>query len=231
MELQQSLEAAFVEGGAEELIRRAYLQFGDRLVATSSFQTQSVPLLKIISRVAPELRILFLDTGFHFPETIQFMNECRERFGLNVVRLESLIGHRDFLAEHGKLYETNPHMCCYLNKVEPLQRALKDCDAWLSGIRRDQTSLRRDSEVVSRQADGRWKICPMLEWTEEMVSNYIRVHGLPQHPLHDAGYLSIGCAPCTQPVAAGQSPREGRWAGREKTECGIHVENGRVVRN
>jgi len=209
---------------AAEVLYWAAKTFPGRLAVTSSFQTQSVPLLHLISRICPEVPILFLDTGFHFQQTLSYRNQLRRRLGLNVRNLEPLKGKSELLATHGELYKTNAHMCCYLNKVEPLQRALQCYDAWISGVRRDQTKARAGMKALEAQDNGLYKICPMLEWTAEDVEAYRAQFQLPEHPLRQQGYKSIGCWPCTRAVVEHEDPRAGRWADQEKTECGLHVD-------
>ena len=207
---------------AAEIIYWAAKTFRNKLAVTSSFQTQSIPLLHLISRICPNTPILFLDTGFHFEETLEFRSKLVTELGLNVVNLVPLMGHQEFKSKHDKLHETNPNMCCYLNKVEPLQRKLKKYSAWISGVRRDQTMHRANTPVCQLQDNGLYKICPMVQWTESIVNDYINKLKLPRHPLYDSGYRSIGCACCTVAVEIGQDSREGRWNGQEKTECGLH---------
>lgn len=221
-----------VGASAVQILHWAMGTFGDGLVATSSFQSQSLPLLHLISRICPRVPIYFLDTGFHFPETLAYVEQLRSSMLLHVQSLKPLLPHNSFLEEHGNLYETKPDMCCYLNKVEPLQRALEGKVAWITGIRRDQTMHRNDSSVLTAQSDGIIKVAPMLEWTDEDVKTYSRRHQLPEHPLLQHGYRSIGCAPCTKPVLDGEDARSGRWSGKKKTECGLHFDStsGKLVR-
>lgn len=207
---------------AAEIIYWAAKKFRGRLAVTSSLQTQSVPLLHLISRICPNVPVLFLDTGFHFSETLSFKDHLRRKLGLNVIELRPLMGHQQFRARHADLHVSNPNMCCYLNKVEPLQRKLRKYSAWISGIRRDQTEHRSQTPVMELKDNGLFKICPMVMWQDRDVANYIDRHQLTRHPLHDAGYQSIGCACCTKAVSLGEDPRSGRWAGQEKTECGLH---------
>lgn len=214
------------DASAEEVLRWAWEAFGSRAAATSSFQTQSVPLLHLISEQVPELPILFLDTGFHFPETLEFRDELARTLDLNVRSLEPRLGHDGFRKRHGKLHQRDPDLCCYLNKVEPLEDAMEDYDLWVSGIRRDQTQARSDASVLEREGEGTLKVCPMLEWTSRDIFDYIQEHDLPVHPLFEEGYLSIGCAPCTQAPANGNGERSGRWAESDKTECGLHTDFG-----
>lgn len=221
-ELEQ-LNAGFERATPAEIIRWAAETFAPDVAASSSFQTQSVPLLHMIAQVAPELPVFFLDTGFHFPETLAFRDRLIQELGLNVRVLKPQLGHEGFRREYGELYRRDPDMCCYINKVEPLRRAMQGLKAWISGIRRDQTAARNSTPILARQPDGLWKISPLATWTRRDVWQYIHDHDLPEHPLLAQGYLSIGCAPCTRPVANEQDERSGRWAGLEKSECGLHI--------
>jgi phosphoadenosine phosphosulfate reductase len=207
----------------EEILRWSWNTFGPLVAASSSFQTNSVPLLHMISRSAPDMPIFFLDTGFHFPETLAFRDRLVNEYGLNVQTLIAEMGHAGFLQKHGELHQSDPDLCCHINKVEPLDKARRGLQAWISGIRRDQTAARNGTPVFSQLRDGSYKICPLATWSRERVQHYAQTHGLPAHPLADAGYVSIGCAPCTRPVAAGEAERDGRWFGLTKTECGLHL--------
>lgn len=218
--------AELEEDSAGEVLQWVWNTFGDQAAATSSFQTQSVPLLHLIATHVPELPILFLDTGFHFSETLEFRDQLQEEFRLNVRSLEPRLGHDGFREKHGELHKRDPNLCCYLNKVEPLEYAMEEYDAWVSGIRRDQTEQRANTPVLQREDDGTIKVCPMVEWTSRDVWNYINEHELPAHPLLEEGYMSIGCAPCTQKPGEGEGSREGRWSGSDKTECGLHTDFG-----
>jgi phosphoadenosine phosphosulfate reductase len=211
---------------AKEILQWMWDTFGDQAAATSSFQTQSVPLLHLIATHVPKLPILFLDTGFHFSETLEFRDRLIEDFGLNVRSLKPRLGHDGFREKHGELHKRDPNLCCYLNKVEPLEDAMEEYDAWVSGIRRDQTEQRADTPVLQREDNGTIKVCPMVEWTSRDVWNYINEHELPAHPLLEEGYMSIGCAPCTQKPGEGEGNRGGRWSGSDKTECGLHTDYG-----
>jgi phosphoadenosine phosphosulfate reductase len=205
-----------------EILTWAWERFGDRLAATSSFQTQSVPLLHMISRACPQLTIYFLDTGFHFPETLSFRALLARHFRLRVIDLQHEAGHDAFLSRHGQLYSTDPELCCYLNKVEPMERLFGRHQAWLTGIRRDQTESRARIPVIDVGTNGIYKIAPLANWTNEDVDRYLQAHRLPRHPLSAQGYRSIGCQPCTRAVGPDAPEREGRWHGSAKTECGLH---------
>lgn len=197
-------------------------EFKKEVVATSSFQTQSLPLLHLMSLHCPEVKIFFLDTGFHFKETLEFVSKLRSDFGLRIETLRPLLSNDDFLEQYGGLYQKDPEMCCYLNKVEPMTRALKGASAWISGVRHDQTKTRASMQLFNLQPDGILKICPIIDWNQKMIDDYITENSLPVHPLLSKGYRSIGCAPCSRPTLAHEDPREGRWSGTAKTECGLH---------
>ena len=196
------------------------------LAMTSSFQTESVVLLHMVSNIDPSIPILFLETGWHFQETLDFKRELIQRLKLtNVTDLKADPNKREASIKdsHGKPYEEDPDRCCYINKVEPLQKALKNYEAWISGIRRSQSKTREDIAIVEEYENGLIKINPLANLTSGDIWWYIREHSLPKHPLFDKGYLSIGCWPCTRPVQPGDDERSGRWAGLAKAECGIHT--------
>ncbi|MBN1965647.1 MAG: phosphoadenylyl-sulfate reductase [Anaerolineae bacterium] len=225
-----ALNAGFADAPPEAILRWTWETFGERAAASSSFQTQSVPLLHLIGQVCPGLPVIFLDTGFHFAETLAFRDDLIARFGLNVVVVRRQPGQTGALHLSGDpLYRTDPDLCCYINKVEPMQRALKAYDAWLSGVRHDQTENRAGKRIFERRADGLLQIHPVLAWTKRDMWTYINRHDLPAHPLLAQGYLSIGCAPCTRPVTDGQDERAGRWVGTDKTECGLHLDDDKQL--
>lgn len=218
------LNERFENADAPEILSWAWECYGPNIAASSSFQTQSIALLHLIAQVCPEMPVIFLDTGFHFPETLAFREELRKRFALNIVDTQPAIEKSELFRRHGEgLYRQDPDLCCYINKVEPMQRTLKGFDAWMSGVRRDQTRQRRALPVLEKQADGKIKVHPLLHWTKKDLWAYIDRHGLPAHPLFHKGYLSVGCAPCTRPVFEGEDERAGRWAGAQKNECGLHT--------
>jgi phosphoadenosine phosphosulfate reductase len=184
-----------------------------QVVATSSFQNQSIPFLHLLSRKQPAVAILFLDTGFHFPETLDFRDELSRVLGLNLRNL------RPQIFPPPELYRQDTDACCALNKVRPLEQELRGASVWLTGVRRQQTSHRNGMTLVERHHTGVLKVNPVLNWSDQDLLEYIKRHRyLPRHPLGSQGYESIGCRPCT---SRGES-REGRWQGQEKTECGIH---------
>ncbi len=220
----------FESASPQEILIWAWETFAPLVAATSSFQSQSVPLLHMIGRYTPAMPVLFLDTGFHFPETLAFRDQLILTLGIRVRNLSATAPDDDARRRYKDLHRTDPDLCCYINKVEPLQRAKAGLRAWVTGIRRDQTEARHNTPIISMERDGRYKICPMATWADRDVWRYINKHDLPVHPLLQQGYMSIGCAPCTRPVVAGEDYRAGRWAGQDKTECGLHVEDEGVKR-
>ncbi len=205
------------------LLRWACESFAPRIVLSSSFQTQSLPLLHLVSRICPQIPVLFIDTGFHFPETLAFRDQVVSLLGLNLVIIRPAMDHATLIERYGAdLPRRDPDLCCRLNKVEPMQRALRDVDAWISGVRRDQTSWRRRLQVIGCHGRDILRIHPMLDWTHEAIEAYRQRYHLPPHPLHKMGYLSIGCQPCTRPIFTPARPRSGRWDGRRE-ECGLHL--------
>ena len=221
---------AFEQWMPHKIVQWAIETFGSSLAMTSSFQQQSLPLLHIVSTVAPHLPIFFLDTGYHFKETIEFRTLVSEQLGLNVHDIHPEMSREEQETKYGlDLPSTNPDLCCYLNKVLPLQkamkghRAMKGYRAWVTGIRRDQSPARANAPIVDIREDGIAKIAPLATWTRDDVWRYMEFHQLPKHPLYHQGYKSIGCAPCTRPIQEGEDERAGRWSGKKKTECGLHT--------
>lgn len=218
------LNDQFEQATPPEILRWSWQTFGPDVAASSAFQPQSLPLLHLIAQTCPELPVIFLDTGFHFPETLAFRDEIAARLGLNLVILRPAIEPSELAAQHGAgLYRRDPDLCCYINKVEPMRRAMTGRRAWISGVRREQTAHRRQLSILEPQPDGLLKIHPLLTWTGQDIWQYMDDHQLPTHPLFSQGYMSIGCAPCTRPIFSGEDERAGRWAGRQKTECGLHM--------
>ncbi len=218
------LNHCFRKAPPAEVVTWAAEHFGDTVIATSSFQTQSLPLLHHISLYAPDIEIVFLDTGFHFPETLAYRDHVAIELGLPVRSVTSQLGHQGFMQRYGPLYSRDPDLCCYINKVDPLKRFKIGKNAWITGIRRDQTAQRSEIDIVAPDADGGYKIAPFAYWNEGQIYDYIRTHNLPEHPLLRCGYRSIGCQPCTRAVARSGDYRAGRWENSDKTECGLHAD-------
>jgi phosphoadenosine phosphosulfate reductase len=204
--------------------------YRDRIAIVSSFGAESVVLLHMISQIDRSTPVLFLDTGFLFPETNDYRREVTYLLGLTDVRVlaPNETHEREFDADR-KLHKSHANVCCFLRKVVPLRNALQPFSAWISGRKRYQNAERAGLDLLER--DGRHiKANPLADWSEDDISFYIARHALPTHPLVDQGYPSIGCEPCTTPVMAGEDSRAGRWRGTDITECGIHFIDGQVVR-
>jgi phosphoadenosine phosphosulfate reductase len=224
LELAQ-LSEEFETKTPQEIIRWAVETFSPQLVLSSSFQTQSMPLLHMASRIQQDLPIFFLDTGYHFWETLIFRETIISEWHLNVINLQRDTRWDSFARERIRtLPLDDPYLCCFIHKVEPMQKALKDRLAWISGIRRDQTSVRAQAQILELNDDGLVKINPLLNWKKADVKRYMEEYNLPVHPLLEKGYRSIGCAPCTLAIGLNVDERAGRWAGRGKIECGLHSE-------
>lgn len=208
---------------AEDIIEWAVATFGDRFCVTSSMG--DAVLAHLASRVAPGLDVVFLDTGYHFPETIGTRDAVEVVLPVNVVTVRPELTVLEQDAEYGKdLFARDPDLCCALRKVEPLQRGLASYDAWATGLRRAETHSRVIAPVVGWDAKKRKvKVSPLARWSDEQVARYIEDNDVLVNPLVHDGYPSIGCWPCTRRVAPGEDPRSGRWAGSSKTECGIHA--------
>ncbi len=202
-----------------------YKSSGKKSFISSSFQTHSLPLLHILSRFDKDIPIYFLNTGFHFPETIEFRYEIGELLGLNIIDLVSPVSKAGQRDDNGKFFfVNNPDHCCYLNKVLPLEPVIDAHDVWINGVRRDQTKFRSGLQEEEPMGNGKLRYHPMLDWNAKMIWEYRREYNLPEHPLEAQGYLSIGCMPCTRSVNQQTQLRGGRWAGMSKEECGIQTE-------
>ena len=200
----------------------------DRLAIATSFQSAGLVILHLLREIRPDVPVLFLDTGFHFAETLEFRDRIAEMWDLKIVTLTGEHGTPERQARlHGpELYRRDPDRCCFINKVRPLQDALEEYDGWMSGLRRDQSPLRAGTPILEAQmlptGSEVLKIHPLAMWSKNRVLSYIERHGIPTHPLLERGFASIGCRPCTRAVGEGEDERAGRWDGNTKTECGIH---------
>ncbi|MGY1743930.1 phosphoadenylyl-sulfate reductase [Blastococcus sp. SYSU D00695] len=197
--------------------------FGESFAVTSSMADGL--LAHLASRAVPGVHVVFLDTGYHFAETIGTRDWVSGVMPITLVDVTPAQTVAEQDAEHGaELHQRDPDLCCSLRKVQPLARALAGYTAWGSGVRRDESPTRAGTRVVDWDARrGMVKVNPLAAWTDADVDAYIAEHQVPVNPLQEIGYASIGCAPCTRPVAPGEDPRAGRWAGRGKTECGLHT--------
>ncbi len=198
------------QASAQEVIAYAVEQFHPRLTMACSFQKEESVLVHLLTEATPDARIFTIDTGVLFPETLSTWRRFEERFGVSIEVLDATSPGRPWTQTR----------CCGEAKVEALERGLEGVDAWITGIRREQSPTRAGARKLERdERRGIWKVNPLADWTEKDLWRYIHANDLPYHPLHDHGFASIGCAPCTQPGDG----REGRWAGEDKTECGLHV--------
>lgn len=208
---------------AEESLLWAYEQFGARLCLTCSWQKQSSVLVHMVAELGLDVPVIELDTGLFFRETYETRERLVARYGLELIRPEVMSVAEQHRVEGPNLWESDPDRCCHVRKVEPLERALADYGAWISGIRREQSLTRKDAQRVEWSDRYEvWKVLPLVDWDSRRVDAYIHVNEIPYNPLHDAGYPSIGCMPCTRPVSREQDERAGRWADSDKIECGIH---------
>ncbi len=226
MDLRQ-INKIYSEKSTEERLLMAWEEYGGDICMTSSFQTQSVPLLYLVAKTIPELPVIFLDTGFHFAETLAFRDQLINDYNLNVINVKTGMGHDNFKMQYGNLYEMDPDLCCHVNKTLPLQEELDKYKAWIAGVRGDQTDNRAAMDVVNVLEDGKVKICPIIDWTKKDLWTFHTRNELPSHPLFVKGFMSVGCAPCTRASNDDTDERAGRWSGNCKTECGIHTHIGK----
>jgi phosphoadenosine phosphosulfate reductase len=219
------LNSELRQASAQEILRAAITrEWPGGLTYVSSFGAESVVMLALIAEVDPSLPIVFIDTGMHFPQTLDYKDEVIARLGLTGVReITPNETERKVLDPKNMLWKTDADACCALRKVRPLEPALEGFGAWITGRKRFHGGARM-SLPVFEHADDRYKVNPLANWTQADVDAYLKEKDLPRHPLVEQGYPSIGCWPCTQPAADPSDPRSGRWAGQNKTECGLHVE-------
>ena len=223
----ETLQAELQNAYPQEILRRAVELFGDELVVVTSFQPTGIVTLHMLQEIAPDLPIMTVDTGLLFDETYQLMDQLEQAWGLNLIRVHPSQTVTEQAQTHGKaLWLDEPNKCCDLRKVVPLKNALNGYQAWVSGVRRDQSSTRAETPIISwDKRNEKIKLCPFATWTESMIWTYIHAYELPYNALHTQGYTSIGCFPCTQAVKEGEDLRAGRWVNHAKTECGIHIQN------
>ncbi len=208
-----------------EILTWASETFGDHLAIVTSFQPTGIVTLHMMQRIAPQTPVLTLDTGLLFPETVDLIDKLEERFSLTLRRIKPRQTPEQQARDYGdRLWERNPDRCCHIRKTIPLRGGLVGFEAWITGLRRDQSAIRAETPIVSRdQRNDSVKIAPFANWTEDMIWHYIRSHDLPYNLLHDRGYPSIGCWTCTRAVNGADEARSGRWSKQSKTECGIHT--------
>jgi phosphoadenosine phosphosulfate reductase len=206
--------AAFETAPAGLIVAWAVERFGSRLAMAASFQ--DAVLIDIAVSVDPKIEVVFLDTGSHFPETLEYVETIRSRYDLNLTVTRPVAG--------AEQWPCGSAQCCEFRKVRPLKQALVGKDAWMTGVKRVDAPTRREAPIVTYDENwGMVKVNPLATWTDEDVAGYAADHDIPEHPLVAKGYLSIGCAPTTRPVSIGEDPRAGRWSDSDKVECGLHA--------
>ncbi len=209
----------------QEILRWAVREYHPRLTMATAFGAEGCAIIAMLSEIQPDVRIFNLDTGYQFAETLELRERIKDRYGIEVELVRARESVEEMEARFGgPIYNRQPDLCCHIRKIEPLKEAIQGYDAWISAIRRDQTPDRRRAGIVEwDQKFGLVKVNPLANWTKRDVWRYITDNDVPYNPLHDQGFPSIGCWPCTRSVAAGQDDRAGRWAGFAKLECGLHT--------
>jgi phosphoadenosine phosphosulfate reductase len=199
-----------------------YQASNKRLFISSSFQTHSIPLLHIFSQIIKNVDVVFINTGFHFPETLSFRDEVVKLLGLNLIDVHSFIPKNQQRDANGQFYfVSDPDYCCFSNKVQPLEPYLMQYDIWVTGVRADQSSTRKSMQIEQEAPFNTTRFHPILDWSPKQIYEYRKLHNLPEHPLDKEGYQSIGCAPCTRKLDLSDE-RSARWFGMNKNECGLH---------
>nr|WP_295971300.1 phosphoadenylyl-sulfate reductase [uncultured Bacillus sp.] len=211
--------------GALETLKWAYSHYGSQLIYACSFGIEGIVLVDLIAKVHQQAKVVFLDTDLHFAETYQLIEKVKERYpDLQIELKKPSITLAMQAKKYGEeLWKTQPNKCCEIRKIIPLNEVLSGATAWLSGLRRDQSETRRNTQFINK--DDRFKsvkICPLIHWTWKDIWRYAHKHQLDYNQLHDNGYPSIGCSPCTLPAINAEDLRSGRWSGTAKTECGLH---------
>ena len=225
LEMLKALSAEFEGKSPQEITAWALGEYHPDIALSCSFGgTGGVALVDMLTKIRPDVRVFYLDTEFLFAETYETRDRLVERYGIQPVAYRAALSPQDQAKTEGpELYARQPDRCCHLRKVLPMRRALEGLSAWITAIRRDQSPTRAGTGIVEWDDQfGLVKVNPLATWTEADVWGYIREHDVPYNPLHDRGYPSIGCWPCTRPVKEGEDARAGRWAKFSKTECGIH---------
>jgi phosphoadenosine phosphosulfate reductase len=221
------------DSSPQDILRWAVSVYGEDLTLSVSFgNPEGMVLLDMLTRITDKAQVFTLDTGFLFEETVRFREEAMKKYPLPLKVLTPGLTVEEQVAHYGpKLYSCAPDLCCEVRKIAPQRRFLRDYGAWVTGIRRDQTTQRADTPVLSwEERFGVVKIAPLVNWSTGEVEEYVCERGLPLNPLLGRGYKSIGCAPCTQPVSEAEDARAGRWPGMDKTECGLHFVGGAIKR-
>ncbi|MEP0366959.1 MAG: phosphoadenylyl-sulfate reductase [Cyclobacteriaceae bacterium] len=202
-----------------------YKSEGKKMFTTSSFQTHSLVMLHLLSRIDNTIPVYFLNTGYHFPESVAFKDKVASNFGINVLEVKSSMPRFMQRDTEGKLlFTSDPDHCCYINKTAPTEHLLRNHDVWINGVRGDQSAVRKAMTTEQPAPFDSIRFHPMLDWSMKKIFAYIREHDLPRHPLDAKGYMSIGCEPCTRKLDPDMQEREARWYGMNKVECGLHTD-------
>ncbi len=221
MSTSRSLESKLQE--SKDIISWAVNEF-ERIALACSFGKDSVTVLSLARQVKPDITVFWIKTGYAFQETAEFKDMLVKEWDLNLVEVAPRISREEFEAAHGReMYKDDPKTCCECLKVEPTRRFLKDLDAWITGLRRDETEHREGLQMVEEYEGMPVKVNPIVKWTADDVWSYIRTYNIPYNPLYDKGYVSLGCEPCTRACSWGRFERAGRWPDREEKECGMHT--------
>jgi phosphoadenosine phosphosulfate reductase len=221
----QAVQRSAESWSPREILAWAFEAFGNRVAISSAFGVEGMVVIDIASRLGRDFRLFTIDTEFLFFETYALMDRISEKYGIEIEKVYSVLSPEEQKQTHGgALWSRDPDLCCNLRKVEPLRRKLAELEAWITSIRRDQTSTRASAGKIEWDAKfGLVKINPIADWTSKQVWRYIQDHDVPYNSLHDQSYPSIGCTHCTRAVRPGEDARAGRWAGLAKTECGLHI--------
>ena len=211
--------------GALDVLKWGYSHYGEQLVYACSFGIEGIVLIDLIAKVNEKAKVVFLDTGLHFNETYELIEKVKKRYPSLQIELKkpSLTLEEQAKQFGEELWKSSPNKCCEIRKILPLNEVLSGATAWLSGLRRDQSESRKNTQFINK--DNRFKsikICPLIHWTWKDIWRYSHKHNLDYNPLHDNGYPSIGCQPCTSPAFNADDLRSGRWTGTTKIECGLH---------
>jgi phosphoadenosine phosphosulfate reductase len=220
-ELNQKFSKAY----PDEVLKWGFKTFGNHMVLGTGFGSSGVVLMHRLHELKLPVSVFYLDTQLLFDETYQLRDELENRLNVSITRVAPSLSLEQQSEKYGEaLWKRDPNKCCHLRKVRPLRNYLSDKQAWITGVRRHQSASRSKTQVIELDyANNVVKINPLANWSSEEIWGYIDFHELPYNPLHDEGYPSIGCIPCTEPVREGEDERAGRWRGNGKTECGIHL--------
>jgi phosphoadenosine phosphosulfate reductase len=220
----QAAEEQLADASPEDILRWATDRFGDKFTMATAFGPEGMCLIHMLGEIAPQTHIFNLDTGYQFPETLDLRERVRKRYGIAVEMKQPEVTVAQYEALHGgPLYKTNPDQCCFDRKIKVLRQAVVGFHSWASAIRRDQSPDRANVPIVGWDKKfSLVKVSPLANWTKQDVWKLITDHDIPYNPLHDQGFTSIGCFPCTRAVLMGEDERAGRWSGFAKTECGLH---------